>query len=90
MVEVAYSRKQAEEPIDLVLMSLKEKVYVKCKFGRELRGKLVVRAYSHGKGLRRAPEPDAERRRGEDHKQRRRPHDQTGNCQGTRPFLTTE
>lgn len=40
MVEVA---KQAEEPIDLVHMSLKEKVFVKCKFGRELRGKLVVR-----------------------------------------------
>ena len=39
MVEVA---KQAEEPIDLVHMSLKEKVFVKCKFGRELRGKLVV------------------------------------------------
>jgi hypothetical protein len=32
-----------EEPTDLILMSLKEKVYVKCRFGRELRGKLVVR-----------------------------------------------
>ncbi len=31
-----------EEPIDLVLLSLKEKVYVKCRHGRELRGKLVV------------------------------------------------
>jgi small nuclear ribonucleoprotein (snRNP)-like protein len=31
-----------EEPIDLVLLSLKEKVYVKCRYGRELKGKLVV------------------------------------------------
>ena len=31
-----------EEPIDLVLMSLKEKVYVKCRHGRELKGRLVV------------------------------------------------
>ena len=31
-----------EEPMDLVLLSLKEKVYVKCRHGRELRGKLVV------------------------------------------------
>lgn len=33
-----------EEPMDLVLLSLKEKVFVKCRFGRELRGKLVVSA----------------------------------------------
>jgi hypothetical protein len=32
-----------QEPMDLVLLSLKEKVYVRCRFGRELRGKLVVR-----------------------------------------------
>lgn len=31
-----------DEPMDLVLLSLKEKVFVKCRFGRELRGKLVV------------------------------------------------
>ena len=31
-----------EEPIDLILMSLKEKVYVKCRHGRELKGKLAV------------------------------------------------
>ena len=31
-----------QEPMDLVLLSLKEKVYVRCRFGRELRGKLVV------------------------------------------------
>ena len=31
-----------EEPIDLVTMSLKEKVYVKCRHGRELKGTLVV------------------------------------------------
>jgi U6 snRNA-associated Sm-like protein LSm3 len=28
--------------MDLVLLSLKDRVYVKCRFGRELRGKLVV------------------------------------------------
>jgi hypothetical protein len=32
------------EPMDLVNLSLKEKVFVKCRFGRELRGKLVVSA----------------------------------------------
>lgn len=31
-----------EEPIDLVTMSLKERVYVKCRHGRELKGKLIV------------------------------------------------
>ena len=31
-----------QEPMDLVLLSLKDKVFVKCRFGRELRGKLVV------------------------------------------------
>ena len=31
-----------EEPIDLILLSLKEKVYVKCRFNRELKGTLVV------------------------------------------------
>ena len=31
-----------EEPIDLITMSLKERVYVKCRHGRELKGKLVV------------------------------------------------
>lgn len=31
-----------EEPIDLLLLSLKEKVYVKCRHGRELKGKLIV------------------------------------------------
>lgn len=35
-----------DEPMDLVLLSLKEKVYVKCRFGRELRGKLVVIYFS--------------------------------------------
>jgi U6 snRNA-associated Sm-like protein LSm3 len=32
-----------EEPIDLLLLSLKEKVYVKCRHGRELKGKLNVK-----------------------------------------------
>ena len=46
-VASSYSAKNSdsntiEEPIDLVLLSLKEKVYVKCRHGRELRGKLVV------------------------------------------------
>jgi small nuclear ribonucleoprotein (snRNP)-like protein len=31
-----------EEPIDLILLSLKEKVYVKCRHNRELKGTLVV------------------------------------------------
>lgn len=31
-----------EEPIDLILLSLKEKVYVKCRHNRELKGILVV------------------------------------------------
>ena len=34
-----------EEPTDLLLLSLKEKVYIKCRHGRELRGKLVVSVY---------------------------------------------
>ena len=29
-----------EEPIDLVRLSLDERIYVKCRGGRELRGKL--------------------------------------------------
>jgi len=42
-----------QEPMDLVLLSLKDKVYVKCRFGRELRGKLVVRNIEqHSVGLR--------------------------------------
>ena len=32
-----------EEPMDLVTLSLKEKVFVKCRHGRELRGRLIVR-----------------------------------------------
>ena len=28
--------------MDLILLSLKDKVHVRCRFGRELRGKLVV------------------------------------------------
>jgi hypothetical protein len=36
-----------EEPIDLVLLSLKEKVYIKCRHGRELRGKLVVSIHTY-------------------------------------------
>jgi len=31
-----------EEPIDLITLSLKERVYVKCRHGRELKGQLVV------------------------------------------------
>lgn len=31
-----------EEPIDLILLSLNERVYVKCRYNRELKGKLVV------------------------------------------------
>ena len=43
MVEVAKQHATTiAEPMDLVLLSLKDKVYVKCRHGRELRGKLVV------------------------------------------------
>ena len=35
------SASNIDEPMDLILLSLKEKVFVKCRFGRELRGKLV-------------------------------------------------
>lgn len=33
-----------EEPIDLITLSLKERVYVKCRHQRELKGILVVSA----------------------------------------------
>ena len=47
MVEVAKQHATTiAEPMDLVLLSLKDKVYVKCRNGRELRGKLVVRWYT--------------------------------------------
>ena len=36
-----------EEPIDLVTMSLKERVYVKCRHGRELKGRLIVSLVIH-------------------------------------------
>jgi hypothetical protein len=36
-----------EEPLDLITMSLKEKVYVKCRHNRELKGKLVVISKLH-------------------------------------------
>jgi hypothetical protein len=32
-----------EEPIDLILLSLKERVYVKCRHNRELKGTLIVK-----------------------------------------------
>ena len=44
MVDIANS---VEEPIDLILLSLKEKVYVKCRHGRELRGKLAVSIHNN-------------------------------------------
>ena len=67
-------------------MSLKEKVYVKCRFGRELRGKLVVRNEDALEelcvGLRWALEPDAERRGGKDHDYGCGPFDQAGDYKG--------
>ena len=36
-----------EEPLDLIRLSLDERIYVKCRGGRELRGKLHVSAGSH-------------------------------------------
>jgi hypothetical protein len=36
-----------EEPLDLVRLSIDERVYVKCRGDRELRGKLHVRIWLH-------------------------------------------
>jgi small nuclear ribonucleoprotein (snRNP)-like protein len=36
--------KGVDEPLDLIRLSIDEKVYVKCRGGRELRGKLHVRS----------------------------------------------
>lgn len=36
-----------EEPLDLIRLSLDERIYVKLRNERELRGKLHVRARSH-------------------------------------------
>ena len=33
-----------EEPLDLIRLSIDERVYVKCRYDRELRGKLHVRS----------------------------------------------
>lgn len=35
--------KGVDEPLDLIRLSIDERVYVKCRGGRELRGKLHVR-----------------------------------------------
>lgn len=32
-----------EEPLDLIKLSLNERIFIKCRHGRELRGKLHVR-----------------------------------------------
>lgn len=37
-----------EEPLDLIRLSIDERVYVKCRGDRELRGKLHVRIMAHG------------------------------------------
>ena len=37
--------KGVDEPLDLIRLSIDEKVYVKCRGGRELRGKLHVRFF---------------------------------------------
>jgi len=34
-----------EEPLDLIRLSIDERVYVKCRGDRELKGKLHVRMY---------------------------------------------
>jgi U6 snRNA-associated Sm-like protein LSm3 len=41
-MEKASASRTVEEPIDLVRLSLDERIYVKCRAGRELRGKLHV------------------------------------------------
>jgi len=40
MVQQLSASRTVEEPIDLVRLSLDENVFVKCRAGRELRGKL--------------------------------------------------
>jgi U6 snRNA-associated Sm-like protein LSm3 len=36
-----------EEPLDLIRLSIDERVYVKCRGDRELKGKLHVRRRQH-------------------------------------------
>jgi hypothetical protein len=40
-----------EEPLDLIRLSIDERVYVKCRGDRELRGKLHVRAQQQAWGI---------------------------------------
>ena len=42
------SRTAVERPLDLVRLSLDERIYVKLKGDRELRGKLNVRGWARG------------------------------------------
>lgn len=41
-IDIVHS-KTMEEPLDLIRLSIDERVYVKCRGDRELRGKLHVR-----------------------------------------------
>jgi hypothetical protein len=43
----ASASQTVEEPLDLVRLSLDERIYVKLRGGRELRGQLYVRLYPH-------------------------------------------
>ncbi len=37
-----YSSMNVDEPLDLIKLSIDERIYVKCRHDRELRGKLIV------------------------------------------------
>ena len=41
-VEAVSSSQTVEEPLDLIRLSIDERVHVKCRGGRELRGRLHV------------------------------------------------
>lgn len=38
-----YKTLNVEEPIDLIKLSLNDNVYIKCRYNRQLRGRLHVR-----------------------------------------------
>ena len=47
MSEAKSASQTVEEPLDLIRLSLDERIYVKCNHGRELRGKLHVSISIH-------------------------------------------
>ena len=83
-----------KEPLDLIRLSLDERLYVKLRGGRELRGRLHVRSPCGtraarlpaeppaGAGVRPAPQHDPGRGRGDAHDRGDRRRDVRGDCQG--------